>query len=170
MENIRLARQEDLDEVMAFVGEVIKQMNAQGNFQWKSDYPTRQHFSEDVEHKSLYVFTIDERVVGVVAHTLDFCEEYGQVCDNSIPSIVSHRLAVNPQFQGRGIAKKLIAYADQLCPEKHVNCIRGDTNIQNIPMQRVFEQLGYKNMGNISLALRPGLTFVCYEKVVNSQE
>jgi len=42
--------------------------------------------------------------------------------------------------------------------------VRIDTNIENQATQRLFPGLGYRFAGEISLQMRPGLRFLCYEK------
>jgi ribosomal protein S18 acetylase RimI-like enzyme len=91
--------------------------------------------------------------------------DYAQVgWDISEPAIVVHRLAVDPAFRGAGVASSLMQTAEQIAVERGISVVRVDTNTQNEATQRLFPRLGYRLAGEISLEIRPGLRFFCYEK------
>jgi ribosomal protein S18 acetylase RimI-like enzyme len=79
-------------------------------------------------------------------------------------SIVVHRLAVDPAFQGKGVAAALMLQAETVARERGVKTLRVDTNAQNQVTQRLFPKLGYALASEIQLGFRPGLSFLCYEK------
>ena len=54
--------------------------------------------------------------------------------------------------------------AEEVAVERAITVLRVDTNTQNEATQRLFPKLGYQLAGEISLAFRPGLRFLCYEK------
>ncbi len=91
--------------------------------------------------------------------------DYAQVgWDIKEPAIVVHRLAVDPAFRGLGAAGALMQKAEEVAAERAITVLRVDTNTQNEATQRLFPKLGYQLAGEISLAFRPGLRFLCYEK------
>jgi ribosomal protein S18 acetylase RimI-like enzyme len=75
-----------------------------------------------------------------------------------------HRIAVDPDFAGRGIAVALMQQAETVARERGIAKLRVDTNTQNQVTQRLFPKLGYTFAGEITLDFRPGLNFLCYEK------
>lgn len=165
---IRQANEGDLDGIMAITQEVVKGMNDAGNFQWTESYPVRQHFLRDIAQGWLYVAVLsDEEIVGFGALTTDQSPEYGDHLDISIPAIVPHRLAVSPRARGKGVASLLLQKAEQLALESGYDRIRIDTNKVNIVMQKVVTRNLFTFAGEIGLAGRPGLTFVCYEKILS---
>ena len=150
---------------MALIRAVVPPMRAQGNLQWDSDYPNEQVFREDIAAGQLWVAEIDGSVVGVAAVTTEQSQEYADVGWNlNEPAIVVHRLAVDPAFQGRGVAAGLMREAECIARERGITVLRIDTNTQNPATQRLFPKLGYTFAGEIGLAFRPRLRFFCYEK------
>ncbi|QEM09293.1 GNAT family N-acetyltransferase [Mucilaginibacter rubeus] len=165
---IRLATFNDIPQILTLVSNVIPTMKAAGNFQWNDDYPNKEVFTKDIDLNQLWVAEIDRAVAGVAAITTDQDAEYAQAgLDITETAIVTHRLAVNINYQGRGVAAALLIQAEQEAIRRGINTLRIDTNIANQATQKLFPKLGYVLAGEISLDLRPGLRFLCYEKRIN---
>ncbi|GGF01038.1 hypothetical protein GCM10011383_09820 [Hymenobacter cavernae] len=140
-------------------------MNAAGNLQWSADYPNEAVFQRDIDRQHLWVAELDGELVGIAALTNDQDEEYIQAdWDVTETALVTHRLAVDPAAQGKGVAAALLNKAEDLAREQGVQVLRVDTNSENKATQRLFPKLGYRFAGEISLGFRPGLRFFCYEK------
>jgi ribosomal protein S18 acetylase RimI-like enzyme len=80
------------------------------------------------------------------------------------PAVVVHRLAVDPEFRGVGIASALMWKAEEVAAERGMAKVLTDTSIQNEATQRLFPKMGYRLAGEIGLSYRPGLRVLCYEK------
>jgi len=162
---IRLATYEDLPALMALMRRVVPLMLAAGNLQWDKDYPSEAVFQRDIGLEQLWVADAETCVAGVAAVTMDQEPDYAQVgWDIDEPAIVVHRLAVDPAFRGAGVARALMQKAEERAVERRITVLRVDTNTQNEATQRLFPKLGYRLAGEISLKIRPGLRFFCYEK------
>jgi ribosomal protein S18 acetylase RimI-like enzyme len=162
---IRLATREDLPALMALVGRVVPLMRAAGNMQWNSDYPNESVFQRDIDLQQLWVAEIDGQVAGVTAITLDQEPEYAQAdIDIEEHAVIIHRLAVDPALRQSGVGRALMQQAEEVARARKVFILRVDTNIENEATQRLFPKLGYRLAGEISLAIRPGQRFLCYEK------
>lgn len=165
---IRLATLNDIPQILTLISDVIPAMKAAGNFQWGDDYPNKEVFTKDIDLSQLWVVEIDKAIAGVAAITTDQDAEYAQAgFDTTETAIVTHRLAVNINYQGRGVAAALLIQAEQEAIRQGINILRIDTNIANQATQKLFPKLGYVLAGEISLNLRPGLRFLCYEKRIN---
>ncbi len=163
--NARRATREDIDQVMALVRRVVPLMRAAGNLQWDDAYPNVEVFSRDVELNQLWLAELDGKIAGVAAITTDQEPGYAAVGWDILElAIVVHRLAVDPAFQGRGVAVALMQQAEAVAIERGTRVLRVDTNSANTVTQRLFPKLGYTFAGEISLDFRPGLRFLCYEK------
>ncbi len=150
---------------MALVRRVVPLMIATGNYQWDANYPNEAVFLRDIALEQLWIAKLENDIAGVAALTMDQEPEYAQVgWDPHEPSIVVHRLAVDPSFRGAGVASALMQKAEELAVTRDIAVLRVDTNTQNEATQRLFPKLGYQLAGEISLAIRPGLRFLCYEK------
>ncbi|RKR81680.1 N-acetylglutamate synthase-like GNAT family acetyltransferase [Mucilaginibacter gracilis] len=162
---IRTATLADVAGIMQLVNNVVPAMLAAGNFQWDSTYPNPAVFETDIELNQLWVAQIDNAIAGVAAITTQQDAEYAQVgWDISETAVVIHRLAVHPQYRGKGIAAALLKQAEQVALSIGTTILRVDTNSNNAATQKLFPKLGYVFAGHISLAFRPGLNFYCYEK------
>lgn len=165
--DIRLAEERDLDQIMEIVRDIVKEMHENNNFQWDSDYPSREVFIKDISDKVLYVAVEDGIIAGFVVFNFDYPESYdGLVWKSSNKDYIIHRLAVSIKQRKNGIAKLLIEYGEKLALEKNMNYIRADTNSKNIKAQNFFENLGFKYVGKVKFA---GIKdyFFCYEKELN---
>jgi len=161
----RLATHEDLPALMALLRRVVPLMIASGNLQWDESYPNETVFLRDIGLQQLWVAQADTGIAGVAAITTDQEPDYTQVgWDIEEPAIVVHRLAVDPSFQGAGVASALMQKAEEVAAERGITILRIDTNTQNQATQRLFPKLGYQLAGEIGLKFRPGLRFFCYEK------
>jgi GNAT superfamily N-acetyltransferase len=164
--SLRLATYADVSAILDLVRRVVPLMQAAGNFQWNTEYPTEDVFRRDVVRGHLWVAEADGQIAAVAALTHnDQDPEYAQAdWDVTEPALVTHRLAVSPDAQGRGLAAALLAQAEVLARQQGLRVLRVDTNSENQATQRLFPKLGYGYAGEITLAFRPGLRFFCYEK------
>ncbi|MEZ0538530.1 GNAT family N-acetyltransferase [Fibrella arboris] len=162
---IRLATPDDVPGLLLLLKRVVPLMQESGNFQWDATYPNAAVFQDDLAKQQLWVADIDGQLAGVSAITTDQEPTYAEVgWDISEPAIVTHRLAVDPAFRGKGVAKALLLQADEVARQRHIPILRIDTNTQNQATQQLFPALGYVYAGEIGLDFRPGLRFLCYEK------
>jgi ribosomal protein S18 acetylase RimI-like enzyme len=165
MLSVRPAALADIPAILALVRRVVPLMQASGNFQWSADYPNEAVFTADIAQNQLWVAELDGAIAGVAALTQDQDTEYAQAdWDVTEPALVTHRLAVDPATQGRGVALALMAQAEKQAAAQGLHVLRVDTNSENAATQRLFPKLGYRFAGEITLEFRPGLRFFCYEK------
>lgn len=164
---IRLAVTEDIPLIMQLVRKVVPLMRAAGNFQWGDDYPNPEVFANDIKIDQLWIAELENEIVGVSAITTDQDPEYADAgWDITEKATVTHRLAVDPDQQGKGIAKALMQQAEVVAKAAGISILRVDTNSENKATQALFHKLGYTFSGEIGLAKRPGLRFFCYQKLL----
>ena len=141
---VRQGTSQDIPAIMALVRRVVPLMRASGNLQWDDSYPNPAVFERDVELAQLWVAEIDGEIGGVAAITTDQEPEYANVgWDISEPAIVVHRVAVDPEFRGKGIAAALMVQAEKVARARGISVLRVDTNTQNQATQKLFPKLGY---------------------------
>ena len=147
----RTATIDDLDALVALYGAATQDMLRQGIDQWDEYYPDREILTEDVESGDMTLGLLDgepacawvvnreyepEYVSGAWEHTGgDFC--------------VLHRLCVNPEMQGQGLARKAMAHMEETAREQGFDSVRLDVFSQNLHAQRLYERLGYKRTGEV---------------------
>ena len=147
----RTATPDDLDALVSLYGAATQDMLRQGIDQWDEYYPDREILTEDVESGDMTLGLLDgepacawvvnreyepEYVSGAWEHTGgDFC--------------VLHRLCVNPELQGRGLARQAMARMEKNALDKGFDSVRLDVFSQNLHAQRLYERLGYKRTGEV---------------------
>jgi GNAT superfamily N-acetyltransferase len=167
---IRQAIHADIPAIMGLVQRVVPIMRGAGNHQWDETYPNPEVFARDIELCQLWVADIDGSVAGVAAITTEQEPEYAHVgWDFNENAITVHRLAVDPARHGLGIASALMQQAEEVARSQKIVALRVDTNTRNEATRRLFPKLGYSLVGEIELAFRPGLRFLCYEKRLPTQ-
>lgn len=165
---LRQATHSDLPALIALIRRVVPLLRASGNHQWDDDYPNQEVFALDIDRGELWVAEIDSAIAGVAAMTTEQEPEYAQAdWDVSAPAIVVHRLAVDPAHRSAGVGIALMLHAEVVARQHGIAFVRVDTNTENPATQRLLPKLGYRSAGEITLAFRPGLRFLCYEKRVD---
>jgi GNAT superfamily N-acetyltransferase len=166
---IRIATESDLPGIMAMVGLAVAQMLAEGSDQWSESYPSRADFSADIGRGELFVEAVDEGPIDVRAVAClnrEEPEEYGSVrWSREGRATVVHRLAVHPDCRGRGFAKGLFLFAEDLARRNGTEYIRSDTYSLNARMNALFSRMGYARTGVIAFP-RHRAEFYCYDKVI----
>jgi len=154
----------DLSAVMTLVRRCIDDMRERGIDQWDDVYPSLERFAADVGGGSLYVASSGRhRVVGVFALDQEQDAEYASVpwSMEEEPVAVVHRLMVDPRFQGRGLARALMGFAERTAVERGCVVMRLDAFTRNPNALALYRGLGYRDAGQVML--RKG-AFRCFER------
>ena len=162
---IRLAQKSDLDRVLQITRLCAREMESRKVFQWNEHYPDRQSFVNDINNSELYVYCIQDMVIGCVSICAFMDEVYSKVSwkTDGKNSVYIHRLAVDPKHQQQGIGSKLMDFAENESKLSGVESIRLDTFSQNIVNQNFYEKRGYVKLDDIYFPLQSELPFHCYE-------
>ena len=162
---IRKARLEELDTLMALYDGARRYMRANGNMdQWINGYPCREMIREDIENGNSYVFAENGEIFGV------FCFFYGEdveptyrVIDGAWikdgPYGVVHRIASGGRM--RRMVSQCAAWCLAQCPS-----LRIDTYRLNRPMRQALERDGFRYCGKI--IIEDGSERVAYQKLAGA--
>lgn len=162
---IKKGKTEDLDEIMRIIKFAVADMHEQGVYQWDHTYPSKEIITEDIHEGNLYEYRDENIIKGFVVLNEYQDKEYDKLDwkYNKGKHLIIHRLCVNPKYKGKGIATKLIEYADIYGRDNKYSSIRLDTFIDNKRACRLYEKEGYSVVG--SLEFRMGV-FNCFEKAL----
>jgi GNAT superfamily N-acetyltransferase len=160
---ITVAVPEELPAITDIVRKATHAMIASGIDQWDEHYPHADRLAADIESGTLHVIRCDRRPAGLVVLNGEQEPEYETVCWTVAgrPMIV-HRLTVDPAYQRRGLATRLMRYAEAYAAGRY-DTIRLDAFLSNPAAVALYERLGYRRAGTVEF--RKG-TFVCFEKPV----
>ena len=162
---IRIATPPDIPKILQLTKACAQFMVANNIYQWNEYYPSKQAFEQDLERNELWVVENDSHIIGciVISNLMDTEYEPISWLTKNIQNIYIHRLAVHPSFQGMGLAKKLMDFAENYAREHHAASIRLDTFSQNKRNIKFYEARGYTRLGNIYFPKQSEHPFYCYE-------
>lgn len=150
---IRLAEERDIKEVGRLYDSVLDWEAAHTNYtNWqKGLYPTEQTAAQAWQEGTLYVSEQDGCISGAVIlnHIQPF--EYGKIPwkypAQERQALVIHTLAVHPEGRGRGVAREMVLFAEDLARKTDCLVIRLDTYIGNSPAMKLYQSMGYELSG-----------------------
>ena len=163
---INLVIPQEIDSVMLLIKTAIEKMHSAGIEQWGDYYPTRDIFLGDIADCSLYAARVDGNIAGIVVLNEIQSREYESIdwVDKQGKVLAVHRLCVSPAFQGKGIGRKLMQFAENYARENNYSSIRLDAFAKNPVSVGLYESLGYQRRGLVTY--RPWSISYCYEKVL----
>jgi hypothetical protein len=157
--NIRKAKMNDLDTIMAIYGIAQDFMIKSGNpDQWGHEYPPRELIEKDIESEVCHLVCDGEDIHGVFVlfegsePTYEYIENGEWLNDDEYVTV--HRIA------GDGKAHGIFTCAIAYCKGISDN-IRIDTHKSNAVMQKLIERNGFRNCGTIYV--RDGSPRIAYQ-------
>lgn len=148
---------------------VTKHLRSNHNEQWDLFYPNVMVIRGDITNQNIYGIIDNHVVIGAVVLDESQSKKYEQIDwddKNGIPVCI-HRLAVRPDYQGRGIGKLLLEYVEQLAIQRGYTSIRLDVYSTNNEAVGLYTKYGYVNKGTIEYPLRKS-PYYCMEKQLNN--
>lgn len=159
---------EDIDSLLKITAACALHMTGNGIYQWNEYYPNRFAFENDVKRDELYVYKNTNEIIGCIAISTLMDEEYKTIqwLTENHENIYIHRLAVHPEHQGKGVARKLMDFAEKKSRTEKKVSIRLDTFSKNLRNQKFYEHRGYQRLGSIYFPKQSEFPFYCYELVL----
>lgn len=142
-------------------------MRASQNFQWTDTYPNFNIVEQDIKSGHLYVLSDGKSVLGSIVVNTDQDPQYDKIkWEETIgPFLIIHRLAVHPAHQKKGLAKKLMEFAENFALINQYKSIRLDAYTANVAASRLYIERMYKERGQLYFR-NLAIPFCCYEKQV----
>ncbi|NLY77092.1 MAG: GNAT family N-acetyltransferase [Tissierellia bacterium] len=151
----RRAVKSDIDRIMNIIKQAQDYFKEQGINQWQNNYPNPDTINKDIEKGYGYVLLKEGEIVGTVAVSFDGERTYDRIYDGkwigNIDYAVIHRMAIDSNLRGQGLASVIIDNIERMCLAKDIHSIRIDTHEDNKSMQRLIEKNGFKYCGIIYL-------------------
>ncbi|RDK88417.1 GNAT family N-acetyltransferase [Marinirhabdus gelatinilytica] len=165
---IRKAKPSEIGTLLTITKACAAKMASEGIFQWDEAYPNVAAFQKDEKRGELYALFAEETIIGCITISTFKDEEYNTVdwlTKDGLQYYI-HRLAVHPDFQHQGQAKKLMDFAESFAKQQGAVSVRLDTFSQNIRNQRFYEARGYQKLGDVYFPRQAEYPFHCYELVL----
>jgi ribosomal protein S18 acetylase RimI-like enzyme len=159
----------ELDAILKLTRACGKHMRENGIDQWDENYPDRTNLLNDLNSETLFAYREDGVVLGIVVLNESQDEEYAEIkwsTNDADRNIVVHRLAVHPDHQGKGIARKIMDFAEVYAKDEGYDAIRLDTYSQNPRNQKFYTNRGYNDLGPVYLKYKKDHPYYCYEMLL----
>lgn len=125
---------------------------AQGFIQWPDNFPNAERIHKDIADLQGYILLVDDTVAAYLYLGFDGDSNYLEIDGSWLyhePYAVIHRLALDAQFRGRGLATVIFRLAEQICIRRGCYCLRIDTHQDNKRMQNVLKKNGFSFCGTV---------------------
>lgn len=165
---IRKSNEQDVEHMMTIISQAQAYFKSQGIDQWQDGYPNEEQLLGDIQKQNSYVL-YDHGIIGTMYFAIEDDINYmtieGEWKTHNQPYAVIHRIAVDNQIKGKGLAKQFLDYAQSVCEDAHISSIRIDTHEDNLSMQRFLKKNGFEFCGHIRL--QSGAPRIAFEKILN---
>jgi ribosomal protein S18 acetylase RimI-like enzyme len=164
---IKLCQSHQADEIFSILRDCKNSLDKLGIFQWTDHYPTLAIVENDIERGHVYCAVLGSKCVGTINVNEEEEPEYAAVTwnDNTGRVLVVHRLAVDPAYQGQGIAKALMDFAEQYGTDNGYSSVRLDAFSTHERVLKFYMNRGYQKRGEVFFPGRIS-PFFCYEKLL----
>ncbi len=162
---LQIATEADIDAIMQLIQAAILKRKQEGSEQWQDGYPNINVIQDDIKKEFGYIaLNNDLNVVAYYALIFEPEPAYDSIEGNWITNyLVIHRLAVNQSNPIKGLGTWMLQQAEAISLKNQIFSIKVDTNFDNIPMLKVFNNLGYQYCGEVYFR---GKSRMAFEKVL----
>lgn len=145
------ANKHHLPQILDLNSKIIEYMTSRGFSHWSERYPTEAIYRRDIIRNSQYVYLIDNIVRGIVSYDIQHHEYFDTIDWNSKNKFAYfvHRLAVDPKFQGLGIANKLMEFSEINAKNDGIDSIRLGAFKGYSEVVGFYKKRGYEVKGEI---------------------
>jgi ribosomal protein S18 acetylase RimI-like enzyme len=156
----------DKKGVMSLFRSVTQDLQRQGIHQWDWFYPNGIVIGSDLRNKNLYGLKMDDQVIAAVVLDTKQSSKYAALKWSDIqgkPACI-HRLAVRPEYQGKGLGKQLLQFTENLARRQGNSSIRLDVYTGNLSAVSMYSRAGYQQVGELLFPFRKA-PYMCFEKL-----
>lgn len=150
--NLHIATEDDLPFIWKIIQKAILRRKKDGSTQWQDGYPNIETIKDDINNRVGFIAKIDENLVAYAVIDSRIEPEYEKIEGKWLsenPYLVIHRVAIDEQYIGQGIATKIFAEIENMARDRNIKSIKVDTNFDNIGMLKILEKLNYTYCGEV---------------------
>ncbi len=156
---IERAQKKDADEIFALYHSLLNDPFGT----WNEEYPSRELVEEDLENSQVFIMRDqNKRIVSAIVN--EDTDEFVNMAE-WYPDVVRWaqfgRLGVAQDMQGKGIARRMLAYAMAETKAQGCEAVRFLVSAGNLPAQRSYAKLNFEVCGEADAW---GGHWLCYEK------
>ncbi|NOV01161.1 GNAT family N-acetyltransferase [Paenibacillus planticolens] len=168
MEIIQLIKK-DGKSLLSLYRTVSADLNRRGVHQWDWFYPNRFVIQSDVKRGTAFGIRDGEKLIGAVVVDAIQSSRYAGlpwIHQEAGQARCIHRLAVDPAYQGQGLGKKLLQFAEEQARGAGGASIRLDVFSGNPGAAQLYVRAGYRQIGTIRFPMRSE-PYYCFEKLLS---
>lgn len=157
--------------IMKIIDDAKYYLASQHIDQWQNGYPNAEQIENDIANNESYI-VINEagEIMGTTMFTTNSEPTYKVIegkwiVDEKLPYGVIHRMAVNDDFRGFGVAKFIFDQCHKLLKENRIKSLKIDTHEENLAMQNLIKKQGYSYCGIIYTGY--GAKRLAFEKIIS---
>jgi ribosomal protein S18 acetylase RimI-like enzyme len=153
--------------IMSLYQSVTQDLRRKGIRQWDWFYPNGIVIGSDLRNKNLFGLCMDDQVVAAIVIDSRQSSRYAGLAwgDTQGKAACIHRLAVLPEYQGRGLGRLMLQFAESLAREQGKSSIRLDVFTGNAGAVSMYGKAGYRQVGQIQFPFRK-VPYMGYEKLL----
>ncbi len=163
---LRKAKRSDVPIIWKILQEAIERRRLEGSQQWQNGYPNPNSIQNDLEKGYAHVLEINEAIQAYVALIFDVDPAYEALQGKWLSNekyLCIHRLAVSNSVIKKGVATRMFLLIEKIALKNSYYSIKLDTNFDNLPMLKIFKNLGYTYCGEVMIMGAPRMA---YEKLL----
>ena len=162
---LRKTEIKDIARVMTIINQAKQYFKDHGIDQWQDGYPNEDSILEDIQNEEAYVLDHEGEILGTCMITIQGEPTYDVIDGKWLSQsdyICVHRIAIDNEHKGSGLASLILNQAVSLYP--HYHSLRMDTHEDNLSMQSFLTKYGFIHCGTITL--NSGALRRAYEKII----
>lgn len=164
---IELSKYENLNDILNIINQAKIYMKKNGINQWNKDYPKLESLEKDILDKTSYIVKDGEKTIGTFVLVFGEEKNYQKIegaWKTNFPYGTLHRVAVDNNYKGQGVASFILNFAKYEAIKKSVYSLRIDTHKDNSSMKRFIEKSGFEFCG--ITYVEDGSPRIAFEKVL----
>ncbi len=129
----------------------ISDLKANQIDQWDHLYPTFDDIKKDIEREQAFGYFLEDYLAGYIALNQENPEEYSEVVFkyDDKTALTVHRLTVDPLYQNRGIAGKMMLFSEDFARKNRYTSIRLDAYSRNRKALKFYSKMMYTEVGTV---------------------
>lgn len=165
---LRKAVADDIPTIVEMCADGRRYQRELGFFQWRDGYPSRSVIEHDVAAGKGYIVLLDGSVAGYCVIDTEGDAEYDKAASlwiSSVPYAAVHRLVLASHARRRHLGRPVFAAIFDRISALGISCVKVDTGLDNVPMQKLLESLAFTRRGTRIFSWGPR---IAYEKTLGT--
>ncbi len=164
---IRKAIPSDLVEILYLLRVCIQDMNEKGMKQWNSAHPEAVVIKKNLDNGFIYLLKDKGVCKGMVTLTPEIPADHENMtfAGNDRKVLYLQWMAVHPNWQGQGIAKQLLDFAEDHARTNKYDAIQIDVFSKHDMAHQICNKNEFTEAGQFHSSFQK-IPFICYEKVI----